>query len=354
MVGNTETVRMGARTINGSKFEKAVPTFSVTADGVQEWTLKGATNHPFHLHIYHVQMDGACGEFEDGEYYDVVANNCTLRFDLNTATSNVYEGRTIMHCHILEHEDQGAMGWLEVLPRAPDAGDPGTIPKPKFPADGDLVAPYSAYYSLSPPSTTAPDAPSDLVVTGTSSSSVDLAWADNSDNEDNFEIERSTEGTVDATWDVGSNVTSYSDTGLASATTYDYRVRATNSFGNSGYSNGVSAITDVVTGGTFIVIQSLVVTTEGAGQGSKSGRADITVTDDQGGPIIGADVDGYFSGAFDYSTTAVTDSSGLATAGTFETAKGKVSVTFCVTDITDNTPTVPLSYDNTEEVCASN
>lgn len=351
VVDNTETVRMGARTINGSKFEKDVATFELNADGLQEWSLKGATNHPFHLHIYHVQMDGTCGEFEDGEYYDVVADNCTLRFDLNAATSTVYEGRTIMHCHILEHEDQGAMGWLKVLA---GQGSPAPIPAPTFPADGDLAAPYSAYYSLSPPSTTAPDAPSGLMVTGTSSSSVDLAWADNSNNEDNFEIERSTGGNVDATHVVGSDVTSYSDTGLVSATTYDYRVRATNSFGDSTYSNGVSATTNPVTGGTFIVVQSLIVTTEGAGQGQKSGRADITVTDDQGVPIEGAQVDGYFSGTFDdVITDSLTDSNGLATAGTFNSAKGRVPVTFCVTDITD-TSAAPLSYDNSLEVCASN
>lgn len=32
---------------------------------------------------------------------------CNIRFDLSLATSTPYAGRTIMHCHILEHEDQG-------------------------------------------------------------------------------------------------------------------------------------------------------------------------------------------------------------------------------------------------------
>ncbi len=114
-VDNTETVRMDARTINGSRYDNDVPTFALSADGLQRWSLSGARNHPFHLHIYHVQIDGSCADYEDGEYYDVVANNCTILFDLDESTSSVYKGRTIMHCHILEHGDQGAMGWTDVL-----------------------------------------------------------------------------------------------------------------------------------------------------------------------------------------------------------------------------------------------
>ena len=42
---------------------------------------------------------------------------------------------------------------------------------------------------------------------------------------------------------VGTNVTSYSNTGLAASTAYTYRVRAKNSGGTSGYSNEASATT---------------------------------------------------------------------------------------------------------------
>jgi FtsP/CotA-like multicopper oxidase with cupredoxin domain len=123
------SINMGARTINGEKFDKDVPTFSSITPSVQEWQLKGAKNHPFHQHIYHVQMNGTCGAFEDGEYYDTVAGNCLVRFDLDPANSteptHVYYGRTIMHCHILAHEDQGAMGWYD----GPLSGaGPGTLP----------------------------------------------------------------------------------------------------------------------------------------------------------------------------------------------------------------------------------
>jgi FtsP/CotA-like multicopper oxidase with cupredoxin domain len=134
---NNETVNMGARTINGAKFDMAVPTFTLPADKVQNWTIKGNTQHPFHLHVYHVEAVNCSGSFEPGEYYDTLTDPCDVRFDLNAATSSVFDGKAIMHCHILEHEDQGAMGWLDVV---------GGLPPPAFPAG----TPYSVKYSLTP------------------------------------------------------------------------------------------------------------------------------------------------------------------------------------------------------------
>ena len=64
-----------------------------------------------------------------------------------------------------------------------------------------------------------------------------LAWIDNANNEDGFQIERKT-GTVGSYTQiatVGPNITSYSDFSLADGATYCYRVRAFNSAGNSAY-----------------------------------------------------------------------------------------------------------------------
>ena len=137
---HTEDIHMGARAINGVKFNMDVPNLTLPANQVQEWSLFGNSGHPFHLHVYHVQAQAGCGgSFEPGEYYDTVTSSCAVRFDLNAATSRVYDGRTIMHCHMLDHEDQGAMGWTDVQ---------GGLPPPTFPADAGLVAPYSESYAL--------------------------------------------------------------------------------------------------------------------------------------------------------------------------------------------------------------
>ena len=62
-----------------------------------------------------------------------------------------------------------------------------------------------------------------------------LSWKDNSNNETGFKIERSLDGTTfSQIAAVGANTVSYTNTGLADATRYHYRVRAYNAAGNEG------------------------------------------------------------------------------------------------------------------------
>jgi titin len=77
--------------------------------------------------------------------------------------------------------------------------------------------------------------PSGLTATPTSSSTVHLAWADNSANETAFVVDRGVAetGPWTAVATTAANVTSYDDSGLAGSTTYWYQVRATNSAGAS-------------------------------------------------------------------------------------------------------------------------
>src|SRR5439155_5600359 len=89
-----------------------------------------------------------------------------------------------------------------------------------------------------------PAAPSALSATAVSTSQINLSWADNSTNENGFQIERSPDGvTFSPLATVAANVTTYVDTGLSAGTTYHYRVRAYNESGPSDYSNSASATT---------------------------------------------------------------------------------------------------------------
>ena len=92
---------------------------------------------------------------------------------------------------------------------------------------------------------TVPTTPSNLTATAVSPSQINLTWQDNSTNETGFKIERaaSSSGPWTQIATVGTGVTSYSNTGLTTSTTYYYRVCAYNSAGNSGYSNTASATT---------------------------------------------------------------------------------------------------------------
>jgi hypothetical protein len=88
----------------------------------------------------------------------------------------------------------------------------------------------------------APAAPTALTATPASPTQINLAWEDNSGSESGFLIERKTGagGTYAQVAQVGPNVTTYMDTGLAAATTYVYRVRAANFGCNSPYSDEVT------------------------------------------------------------------------------------------------------------------
>lgn len=97
--------------------------------------------------------------------------------------------------------------------------------------------------TLDPPANK-PNAPSSLSATAVSSSQIDLRWVDNSDNENGFYIERSTDGTnFTLIRTTSPNVTSFSDTGLSPSTRYYYRVRAFNAVGDSEFSNIAQATT---------------------------------------------------------------------------------------------------------------
>jgi len=84
-----------------------------------------------------------------------------------------------------------------------------------------------------------PFAASNLIATDVQLRSVSIAWTDQSDNEDGFEIERKLGGGPTGTWAViqavGQDQVTFTNTGLIPTTTYSYRVRPFNSDGVSTY-----------------------------------------------------------------------------------------------------------------------
>lgn len=84
-----------------------------------------------------------------------------------------------------------------------------------------------------------------------SATSIDLSWSDNSNNEDSFEIQRSSPGNswqVIAT--VDADTVSYSDTGLMSDSTYYYTMFAENTTNKSAWSSTITVVT-TGSGGTL-------------------------------------------------------------------------------------------------------
>lgn len=112
--------------------------------------------------------------------------------------------------------------------------------------NGQITDYFTIRKTTTPPAL--PQAPSNLEAGTVSSQIIALNWADQSDNEVGFDIERSLDGnTWSLTGSVGMNTTHYEDTGLTPNTRYYYRVRAKNSAGASGFSNVAEATSAIAT-----------------------------------------------------------------------------------------------------------
>ncbi len=92
-----------------------------------------------------------------------------------------------------------------------------------------------------------PTAPSGLTAIAQSSSAILLSWTDNSSDETGFKVYRNS---ADSAWDAATlvtttaaNATSYTDTSRSAGTAYYYRLKATNTSGDSGWTSTASATT---------------------------------------------------------------------------------------------------------------
>ena len=84
---------------------------------------------------------------------------------------------------------------------------------------------------------TVPKYPGNLLATATAYNKIKLTWADSSNNETGFEVYRATAqaGPYTTIATTAANATSYTDSNLVAATTYYYRIKAINKYGDSGF-----------------------------------------------------------------------------------------------------------------------
>ncbi len=107
-------------------------------------------------------------------------------------------------------------------------------------------ATYNSLYSNVATATTLPrpPAPSNLVASALSNSSIQLTWTDNATTETGYRIERSADGvSYLQIGTVGADVVSYTSLYLTAGTTYYFRVRAYDGLANGDYSAVATAAT---------------------------------------------------------------------------------------------------------------
>ncbi len=106
-----------------------------------------------------------------------------------------------------------------------------------------LLVDYMEVTNTSPPAT--PTAPSNLAASNVSSSSLQLNWTDNSNDEDNFVVERNANGGgyLELTSTISANSTSYTDNSVSANGSYQYRIASKNTGGQSAFSNEITVNT---------------------------------------------------------------------------------------------------------------
>jgi hypothetical protein len=146
----------------------------------------------------------------------------------------------------------------------------------------------------------------------------------------------------------------YDDTGISPDTQYTYLVTARDkspNYNQTAYSTAESAVTWPGCGAAAMHVSSIVCDTLRAGRGMKYGRVTVTIYNNCGDPVSGADVIGTFTGTFTEQLSATTNANGVAVITTTAQAK-KPSFAFCIDDIAHPT----LTYNSTDNVesCDSN
>jgi len=102
---------------------------TTTQGSVEDWYIENRAkeNHIFHIHQIHfilLKRNNTVVSFEEMQYIDIVDipywsgqgsyPSVLLRMDFTGA----FVGDAVYHCHILEHEDNGMMAKIRVLPNS--------------------------------------------------------------------------------------------------------------------------------------------------------------------------------------------------------------------------------------------
>jgi FtsP/CotA-like multicopper oxidase with cupredoxin domain len=71
-------------------------------------------DHPFHLHVWPFQViDDPAGTQSPEGWKDVVNVPANSSVTVRIPFEGI-QGKTVFHCHILDHEDLGMMGIIDV------------------------------------------------------------------------------------------------------------------------------------------------------------------------------------------------------------------------------------------------
>ncbi len=116
MVTATRVISLGQGLINGKVMDMSRVDVSTEVGATEIWQVENLVgmDHPFHLHGFRFQVldrNGVPEPFLSWKDMVNVPKHETVRF---IVTYDDFPGKWMFHCHILDHEDHGMMGVLEI------------------------------------------------------------------------------------------------------------------------------------------------------------------------------------------------------------------------------------------------
>lgn len=102
--------------IDGKTFDPSRTDFTPQLGTTEHWEIVSETmmDHPMHLHVYPFQVYARGGQPEPRvAWRDIVNVRANSSADILIPFTD-FPGKTVFHCHILEHEDQGMMSVVDV------------------------------------------------------------------------------------------------------------------------------------------------------------------------------------------------------------------------------------------------
>jgi FtsP/CotA-like multicopper oxidase with cupredoxin domain len=100
--------------VDGKEYDHNEPPVALNVGTTEQWTLLSLRfSHPFHIHVnpFEVITTTEDGE-EKGVWRDTIMVTEDHPVTIRTRYNN-YIGKTVLHCHILDHEDLGMMKAVE-------------------------------------------------------------------------------------------------------------------------------------------------------------------------------------------------------------------------------------------------
>jgi len=104
-------------TIDGRSFDPNRVDQTARAGAIEEWTITNTSpmDHPFHLHVWPMQVLSIASVTTDAPTWQNVVNVPARGGTVVRIPFETNPGRSVYHCHILDHEDNGMMGVIEVV-----------------------------------------------------------------------------------------------------------------------------------------------------------------------------------------------------------------------------------------------